>query len=226
MELKCVECGHEFSAEEIDLDSMTARCPACGTHNTFEDFVNTPLFEPDITQTVLQTPKGYKFSSDMESTTISYPWFSWRAPVYLASGIGLIGIPLMLLNVIGGEEQQIQPIFLPILFLVTVFGVGLTYFSLAHFLNNTRIRITLDYVSVTHGPIPVPGNATYHRDDVERVISNPTPYRIQTSDGYSYEIQVHLKDGTQHVFLKGFQRKEDADFIRKQITMPLTQIQA
>ncbi len=223
MELKCVECGHEFSAEEIDLDQMNARCPSCGMYNTFEDFIYAPLPEPETPQTVLAPPRGYKIVADAEGAVITHPWFSWRAPVYLGCGIALIGIPSMLLNVIGGEGQQVSPAYLPALFAITIFGLGLTYFSLAHFLNITRISITADKVSVTHGPIPVPGNAAYARQDVERVISNPTPYRVQTSDGFSYEIQLHLKDGTHHVFLKGFQRKEDADFIRRQMTAPLRQ---
>ena len=52
-------------------------------------------------------------------------------------------------------------------------GVGLTYYTVAGFVNSTVLRVSEGQLAVRQGPFPWPGNRTLHTSDLDQLCNSP-----------------------------------------------------
>ena len=101
-------------------------------------------------------------------------------------------------------------------------GVGLTYFTVASFLNTTTLEITGEAVTVHHGPVRWPGSQVVPSDDIEQVYCNSltsTPSKRRTTT--RYRVKLAMRDGSSRTLLKGLTDLETALYVEQAIEVKL-----
>jgi len=214
MALECSNCGLEIDIDSIDMETMTVNCPRCSTFLDFSDAIQPEEAPPPK---VVNAPENFTVTELKDGSRIAFSWMSWRSIVYFTVGLVLAATPVMMFNAIGGEGFSIPLILLPVFLLIILIGLAVMYYGLALFLNSTTITVNDAVVSVKHGPLPLRASHSYRRSDVKQVISQQIAHRNQYGETYTYEVHLQLQDGTQKVLVKGFPRREQADYIRQQL---------
>lgn len=97
-------------------------------------------------------------------------------------------------------------------------GVGLTYFTLAVFLNRTTIRVEGGTLTVRHVPVPVPGAQTLSTDDLEQIYCR-VAHRAGRHPGPTlrYEVVALTRKGGTVKILSGLENEEQALFIEQAV---------
>ena len=85
-------------------------------------------------------------------------------------------------------------------------GVGLTYSTLAGFLNRSHVVIDRDTFSVSHGPLPWLGNLRVPVSQVKQLYCKAKPGK--QNSGPTYQLSVILKDGRKKDLLSNLDSQE------------------
>jgi hypothetical protein len=96
-------------------------------------------------------------------------------------------------------------------------GIGLTYATLAGFLNRTRIRTTGRRIRIDHGPLPWLGNRTIDAESVEQLFCRETRPMTRSTNRFSYEVRALLKNGRQVSLVGNLVEPEEAAYVEQQI---------
>lgn len=146
----------------------------------------------------------------------------WRSPA------GLLMIPLSILWIVvlivlpsftKGRTDLMITLVIPVMH-VTM-GIGISYLTLAHLINRTRIIVTHSHVSVAHGPLPWPGNRSVATAQINQFFCKE--FRRRTNQGLQkrYQVWVLMSDGTQSKLVDLGLAPERALYIEQQIEMAL-----
>lgn len=217
MQVNCPNCGQLISDDDLNEQTMIAVCPHCSEVFDFSDMVDA---QPG-TERLITPPQNVNVQVGDDRVTISYSWFGWRAPVFLAFGLLIFGVPFLLLNAIGGENQSVGvPAFIIFLFFA-VFGVILTYYSLAQFMNTTHIIINGEMLVIRHAPIPMPGNVRVLRQDIIQLHRYERFRDTDYGEVHAYDLHVELQDGSQRPLVRGLKDAEQARFLDYQLRRSL-----
>lgn len=213
MAIPCKNCERMIPEEDLNMQTMIAVCPHCDHVFDFGDL----LPEPPAVERILQAPDIFKVTEQTGGVTIAYSWFNWRAPVFLAAGLFIMGVPVLLLDVIGGTDAAVSVLLLLSLVLITLFAVALVYYSLAQFVNTTRITINGNSVQVRHTPVPMPGSVRLSSDSITQVLIEEHQYETEYGASSSYDVVALLKDDTQRALVRRLPRREHARYIDQQL---------
>jgi hypothetical protein len=115
MEVNCPNCGEKVTAENINIQKMTAVCAACDTVFPFE------LPEAKAKRRKVKQPAKLTLR-DTETLQMEF-WTNFRLDrneAFLSSTIGGISMAFMALLLIG--SQDVPPI-LPVVFLLIAFAL-------------------------------------------------------------------------------------------------------
>jgi hypothetical protein len=97
-------------------------------------------------------------------------------------------------------------------------GIGLTYYTIAGFVNRTVINVNRQWLSVTHGPIPWYGNK---RIDIPQVIQlfaeEVRSQNNRSGMSFSYQLNTLLRDNSKLKLLAGLPSPDIALFVEQNI---------
>ena len=96
-------------------------------------------------------------------------------------------------------------------------GVGLTYYTIAGFLNKTTITISRQNLRVKHTPIPWRGNHNIESAKLEQLYCIEKKHKNKNGSNYSYQVHAVLCDGKSFKFLSGLEEPEQALYIEQEI---------
>lgn len=181
---KCAGCNHIFRLPLADV-------PAVGRGGTLaleegppsrpSGIVHEPGFDGELNLRMRWFTPGLIF--------LLFFCIAWDGFLVFWYSMALIGDPPK-----GGQ------FWLMVLFPIchVAVGVGLTYFTLAGFLNQTRVRIDRDELDVRHGPVPWWGNRRVAVSEIQGVEIDAT----STENGQQqFSLSLHHTDGRQLVLL-------------------------
>jgi len=94
-------------------------------------------------------------------------------------------------------------------------GVGLTYYTLAGFLNRSQLVIDRETFSVSHGPLPWLGYLRVPITQVEQLYCKGKPG--QGNSAATFQLSVILKDGRKKDLLSNLDSPEIGTYIEHQI---------
>jgi len=163
---------------------------------------------------VTSVPEGFELIETAQGTLIRRKWFSWAViPLLLFAAmwdsflIFWYGAALMS----DGKAPWIMILF-PLGHVAV--GVGLTYFVICSFFNQTDILITSDEVSVITHPLPWPGSKKVAARDIHDL---KVRHRVANRNRSQYALMY--VDGTNHErkFLGSISHHEQALFIEDKI---------
>jgi predicted Zn finger-like uncharacterized protein len=147
MQITCPHCGATVTAENINIQRMTAVCSACNSVFSFD----IPTQNAKAKRRKVKLPP--KLSLHDGDTLQMEFWTNFKLAhnegfvLSMFMGIGAAFMALLLLGA-GSKVPFIMPIFFLLAVTVAIYGVALTV------INKTHIEMDEDTIRVTRKPIP------------------------------------------------------------------------
>ncbi len=209
MKLECTECGTPIVSQDIDLPTKMAKCRACNAVFSFADRVLPAAMEQrpriraprpeglEVRETFFEPNEpGYRDAPRSRGTvTIVRRWF---APQFIFLLFFCIAWDAFLVFWYTNATQGpgafawIAAIF-PIAHVAV--GVGLTYYTIAGFVNHTTIKLDEHNLSVRHAPLPWKGNHTLAREEIRQLYCEHQVSEGKNGPSHSYHLSAVLADG-------------------------------
>lgn len=224
--LECGRCGAPFREADIDARERVATCRFCGAVTPLPPEPEPPVPAARRDATPLPAARGKVPRPDSigldqtsEGLRLTYRWFSpvfffllffciaWDSFLVFWYWMGLQGMAQ------AGPMAIIMLVF-PIAHVAV--GIGLTYFTIAGFLNRTWIDVTRDSLSVRHGPVPWKGNKVLPVDNLDQLYCSVNAGDSSRNSQMQYCINALLKDGRKEK-LSALQSADEARFIERSV---------
>ena len=213
MQLDCPRCGRTIPGGDINVQTSIAKCSACGSVFGFADLV--PGAQAAYRKPVVEMPKHFSVAQEGADLLITYRWFSAGFVFLLFFCLfwdGFLAVWYYLAFVKGG------PLGMKLFPLIHVAaGIGLTYFTLAGFVNRTIVRASSGELAIRHLPLPWPGNKVLSRADVEQLFCEEKMSRGRNGTSVAYQVSAVMRGGSRVKLVSGLASPEQALFIEEQI---------
>jgi DNA-directed RNA polymerase subunit RPC12/RpoP len=211
--LTCPSCGANVTVIE---NTNRYRCEYCGN----EHLVRNPAMVQPVAQSTPIRPKvpippSVWVKREGQSARIVKRWFSLK---YIPMAFFCVAWDAFLFfwysMALGTHAPWIFVVF-PIAHLAV--GVGLSYSTLAGFLNRTFLEVTKDEVAVWFEPLPWMGEKTIKTRDLKQLYCKEKVTRGKNSDTYTYELFAVTTDDRQVNLLSNLESPDIALFFEQQI---------
>jgi hypothetical protein len=226
--LQCPSCG---GRTEFSANAELLVCDYCGNKHIFRLPDPTTGATPagvlggssdQITDSALSSGEAsmlrprpgevalYKQADRLE---LSWRWFSWK---YLPLAFFCIAWDSFLCfwySVAFSMDAPWIMIVFPIAHLAV--GVGLTYSTLAGFLNRSNVVVDPETFSVSHGPLPWFGNLRVPVSEVKQLYCKQKPGK--QNSGPNYQLSAILKDGRKKDLISNLDSPEVGSYMEHQI---------
>jgi hypothetical protein len=223
--LECPSCGGhtKFSA-----DTQILVCDFCGNQHTFRLPNPTTGFtpaavlggesEPSPDSTIASKgshllrprPKEVTLHKKDDRMELSWRWFSWKYLPLVFFCIAWDGFLCFWYSIAFSTGAPWIMIVFPIAHLAV--GVGLTYYTLAGFLNRSHVVVDRNTFSVNHGPLPWLGNLSVPVSQVKQLYCKEKRGKQTT-----YQLSVVLNDGRKKDLLSNLDSPEIGFYMEHQI---------
>jgi hypothetical protein len=226
--LECPSCG---GRTKFSNDAQVLVCDYCGNQHTFRlpnpTTGSTPAAflgekqepAPDSSLASKEAgllrpwPREVSIQKQGERLELSWRWFSWK---YLPLAFFCVvwdGFLCFWYSIAFSTGAPLMMIVFPIVHLAV--GVGLTYTTLAGFLNHSHVVVDRDYFSVSHGPLPWLGSLRVPVTEVEQLYCKQKAGR--QNRGPEFQLSVILKDGRKKDLLSNLDSSEIGFYMEHQI---------
>ncbi|MCM2266207.1 MAG: hypothetical protein NDI60_00375 [Elusimicrobiales bacterium] len=214
MNLNCPHCRRSIPAGDINIQSALAKCASCSAVFGFADKV--PGAAAALAKRVVEMPKGYTMTAEGADLVLIRRWFSAKFVFLLFFCAFWDGFLIFWYGIALSKGAPLLAMVFPLIHVAV--GVGLTYFTLAGFLNRTRIKMSTGEVSIKHYPLPWAGNRTLRRQEIDQLFCEEKLSRNRNSSAtYSYNLSAVLADGRRIKLISGLDQPEDALFLEQKI---------
>ncbi len=209
IELKCRNCGSPLSPENISPQLAAARCPHCRALFAIHADGPPPVPKPDV-----PLPKGFSLREYGGSLEITRRWIGPAAFFLLIFALFWNGFMIVWHGIALSQGEWIMSAFGLI---HTAVGIGVAYFTLALFINTTRIRAGLGKIEVRHGPLPWKGNKTISSVDIPQLYCMEKIIRGKNGTSSRYRIEAILPDNRRETLVDGFTDSDHALYVEQQL---------
>lgn len=218
MQLNCEVCGAALRAEDVRLDIAVAKCHVC---NAVYDLsgrkargLSLPTREKALSRPKAALPSRFQVEEDGQTTRISWRWLSiqhvfmaffclaWDSFLAVWYGAAL-----------STENTPLIALIFPIAHLAV--GVGLTYSTLAGFLNRTRIEVNRVRLTIRHGPLPWGGNQELPGRDLKQLYGVEVSRTSKGNTTRTYDLMALDREGRQVKLLSGLDEKDQVLYLEQ-----------
>jgi DNA-directed RNA polymerase subunit RPC12/RpoP len=210
--LTCPACGGKT---RILPGTERYICDYCGNEHLLKQRVSSEPSNQPLSRGIIATPKSVVVDRDGQTLRLVRRWFSWK---YVPLAFFCIAWDSFLCfwysMAFNGNAPWIMIVF-PIAHLAV--GVGLTYSTLAGFLNRSVLEVTPKLLSVWHEPVLWTGNKDFDITSIKQIYCTEKVSRGDHSTTYTYELNLVTKDGKKEKLLTGLDEAEIGLFIEQQI---------
>jgi hypothetical protein len=216
MHLTCRDCGAAIPAEDINIERGIAKCSACNAVIDVEQAVHASGGPAAVRpRPRVPQPPGIMLEDLGDGLRLTRRWFTCAAVFLTFFCIAWDGFLVFWYSMaLRPDAPWIMAVF-PSLHLAV--GVGLTYLTLALYLNRTRLEVANGRLSVSSGPLPWPGNRDLDLSEIEQLYCRESASRSNDngSVSYSYSVSAVLKGGREVKLLSSLPNREQALFIEQ-----------
>ena len=215
--LYCPSCG---GRTRFSPETEVWVCEYCGNEHVFNlpRRVTTPApeeSEPEPAareRPLLPQPQDVQFTKMGDSLKFTWRWYSCQF-IFLA--FFCIAWDSFLCFWYGMAFSSSNTPWIMIVFPVAhlAVGVGLTYYTLAGFINSSTVRVDRRRFSVSHGPLPWFGAVDVPISDLKQFYTEEKRGENSTN----YQLNVVLKNGRKMKLLSNLQNPDVGFFIEQQI---------
>jgi hypothetical protein len=204
MKLHCPDCGQPISAEDINLDTSLAKCRRCNSVFSFSDSLKTQSRQAPQIKPVYPRSNRIRVEDFAGVLRIRYRWFT---PGHIFLAFFCIAWDSFLIFWYTTALTQKHTPWLMIVFPVAhlAVGIGLTYLTLAGFVNSTTVTLGQEQLSVRHSPFPWPGNRTLPTLQILQLFCDRNvSYNRDNGTNVSYNLYAVLANDVKIRLLSGF----------------------
>jgi hypothetical protein len=162
---------------------------------------------------ILPIPEGWEIDDRMSSIIIRYKWSKKIALVLLIFSVfwnGFLVFWFLLPT----------PIFFKLFAIIHAgVGVGLVWYSLCSFLNETKISISRYELAITHSPIPFPTykNMILEKFDIQQIYITQKTNDKKGNTTYSYVLNVLSPKNNVRKLSLSYDNYEQAIFVKRKV---------
>lgn len=206
MKIDCNECGTRIVAEDLDLPTSMAKCRNC---NAVFSFADRPRQTRPPKRERLRAPRpdglgirenspepsepGYRDAPRKDgSITIVRRWFAPQFIFFAFFCVAWDGFLVFWYSNLVNSPSSFSFIAAAFPIAHVAAGVGLTYYTIAGFLNRTTIHLDERYLSIRHAPLPWKGNHTLDREDIKQLYCEHEVDRGKNGPNHSYYLSAVL----------------------------------
>jgi hypothetical protein len=154
-------------------------------------------------------PEKISITREFDSMTIIRSWFGWEVTFITLFAVIWNGIIIKdYLNIEGSES-------LPWIHILA--GVAVSYYAITGWFNKTDIKVTKQYIDISHKPLPWIGNKKIDSNDIKQLYGKEKISRSNNSSSVTYEVHVIMNSGNDTKLLSGLASSEQALYIEQEI---------
>jgi hypothetical protein len=215
VQVTCKQCGAPIGAEALNLDRLVAKCAFCNAVFSFADQLEpAEQPRPAAERFAVPMPKGFDVQARTGQLQIVRKWFSGLYIFLTVFTLFWNGFMVVWFTI--ALTQGIWPMA-AFGTLHGAVGIGLLYYTLAGYLNKTVIQVDRRELTITHGPLPWPGNRRLNPFDLAQLYTRERLHHHRNSTSTTYEVYAILQDGTRQKLLSGLHEIEQALYIEQEI---------
>lgn len=222
MNLNCKHCNTLVLAEDINLNNMLAKCRRCNSVFSFAGEVANPAqsampigFAQDRQRPRVPIPNGVTVENMGNKLTLTQKWFSWKYIPMVFFCVVWDSFLLFWYSMAFGGNAPIIFLLFPMIHVAV--GVGLTYLTIAGFLNSSILEVTREELSIQHRPLPWFGNKTIPIMNITQLFSEEKISHTKNGTSRAYSLNLVTRDGRKESLLSGLDSPDIALFIEQQI---------
>lgn len=212
--LVCPSCGGKTS---IAQDLKLATCDYCGNQLILRPWEGiAPRYPTEPSERPkAPMPKGVRVDSLADGIEITRRWFSAKY-IFLAFFCAFWdGFLLIWYGIAFSTHGSLMMICFPLLHLAV--GIGITYSTLAGFINSSTVRVTRSEMTIEHYPLPWPGGKRLMPTDLDQLYTKEVTRSTKNGSTTSYTLCGVFKDGRKIDLLKDLDSPEMGFFIEQQV---------
>ncbi len=223
MDLQCRRCHKPIAADGINIQQMIAKCGACGAVFTFGASDAAGAENKPAARGAIPVPTRWVVSHEGSSLLFTNRWFR---PVFIFLVVFCIVWNSFLFVwyylFFAGETSAptaFSVVFMLFPLLHVALGIGLTYYTIAGFVNKTTITVDRGSLRIRHFPLPWLYAGTIATHEIDQIYCKES---IQTNKGtawYRYGVSVLLKNGRERKLMSNMDAPEEALFLEAEIEM-------
>jgi hypothetical protein len=215
-----------IQSEDMNLERLVAKCRDCHAIMSFARAVDRAEGAGDVTsrrqRPPVPLPAGLRAEDRGKGLRIVRRWFS---PVFFFLLFFCIAWDSFLVFWYAISFGNFGEAPGPVWWLMVIFpvahlavGVGLTYFTLAGFLNQTTIDVDPFRLRIRHGPLPWFGNCTLPAAEIDQLYCQEKTRRHDNGGCITaYGVNAVTKGGRQVKLMSTLEDQDQALFIEQQI---------
>lgn len=217
MKLTCEDCGAKVPPGNIELSRAMAKCDHCGAVFGFADRVANTYGAPERPRVAM--PAGLEVVDMGADLTLIRRWWSPKYIFFAVFCLMWNGFLVVWYGLaLSSDDAPWMMLVFPLLHVAA--GVWLSYFTLAGFMNRTKIRITQGRLHIQHGPLPWPGNRDEDSSRFEQLFCTEEVRRTKNGTTTQYILRAKVRgDGAQKLLT--LDDKDQALFLEQRIEAAL-----
>ena len=147
--------------------------------------------------------------------TLSYRWYSPKFIFLIFFCIFWDGFLFVWYRQALSDNAPILMILFPLLHVAV--GVGLTYYTVAGFLNKTIVEVTREGVAISHVPLPWLGNKTIPVSELTQLYREEVVSQGNRSTRVRYQLSAITRENKKIKLLTGIDTADVALFLEQEI---------
>lgn len=159
-------------------------------------------------------PQGLQVLHDRDSFIIRRRWFSPLAIFLVFFTIFWNGFMVVWMSIALGSGAWHMAAFGSLHALV---GIGMAYFCVASFVNQTDVSVDPNYLSVRHYPLPWPGSKRLRVHSIKQLYTKQRISRSKNGVNVSYQLFVITDDNREQKLLSGLADSTQAKYIEREM---------
>ncbi|MFH0990080.1 MAG: hypothetical protein V1799_08700 [bacterium] len=165
----------------------------------------------------IKTPQPNNVTIDQTTSglVLTYRWFS---PKFIFLALFCViwdGFLVFWYAIALGGNSSWEMILFPVLHIAL--GIGLTYYTVAGFINRTVITVGQGRLSIEHGPMMWFGSWLLNSTEISQIYVEEIVTRGKHGPSTSFQLNAITQDGRKIKLMGGFESADSARFIENKV---------
>jgi len=210
--LNCPSCGGSIKIQEGTTKFV---CAYCGNEHLLPGISDEMIKNLSNSRDIIPIPEGVEFQDEMQYLRIDRKWFSWK---YIPMAFFCVAWDAFLFfwysMAFSSHAPWIMIVF-PIAHVAV--GIGLTYSTLAGFLNKTVLELTPEWLTIWHEPLPWVGETRIATREINQLYCTDSVKYNENGSSIHYNLIMVNSAGRARKIIKGLESKDVAIFMEQQV---------
>lgn len=211
MKITCNTCKNVIPATDINIKDKIAKCESCNSVFDCRDQLSAVLKKD---RQELGLPKHIEVEKKYSHLSIIRGWFNPAIIFLTIFCVFWDGFMIVWFGIAISQGQWPMALFGSIHGLV---GVGLTYYTIAGYINKTYISVDSRAMTIEHAPLPFGKNKYIRSKDLKQLYSKEKVHHGKNGASFSYEVHAVTATGSKIKIVSGLSNSDQALYIEQEI---------